>query len=69
MIKIQSYNSTLAKNFVEIKDGTYKKSPIEIDAFISYPKKGDGPFPVLVFAHASGGPGLLFTDEWFKFKD
>ena len=64
MIKIQSYT---AKNFIEIKDGTYKKSPIEIDAFISYPKKGDGPFPVLVFAHASGGP-LLFTDEWFKFN-
>ena len=64
VIKIQSYN---AKNFIEIKDGTYKKSPIEIDAFISYPKKGDGPFPVLVFVHSSGGP-LLFTDEWFKFN-
>ena len=64
MIKIQSYT---AKNFIEIKDGTYKKSPIEIDAFISYPKKGDGPFPVLVFAHSSGG-SLLFTDEWFKFN-
>jgi hypothetical protein len=64
LIKIQSYT---AKNFIEIKDGTYKKSSIEIDAFISYPKKGDGPFPVLVFAHSSGGP-LLFTDEWFKFN-
>ena len=64
MIKIQSYT---AKNFIEIKDGTYKKSPIEIDAFISYPKKVDGPFPVLVFAHSSGG-SLLFTDEWFKFN-
>ena len=64
VIKIQSYT---AKNFIEIKDGTYKKSPIEIDAFISYPKKGDGPFPVLVFVHSSGGP-LLFTDEWFKFN-
>ena len=64
VIKIQSYT---AKNFIEIKDGTYKKSPIEIDAFISYPKKGDGPFPVLVFVHSSGGP-MLFTDEWFKFN-
>ena len=64
LIKIQSYT---AENFIEIKDGTYKKSPIEVDAFISYPKKGNGPFPVVVFAHSSGGP-LMFTDEWFKFE-
>ena len=38
MIKIDSFN---AKNYMEIKDGTYKKSPLEIDAFIAYPKKGE----------------------------
>ena len=32
MIKINSYN---AKNYMEIKDGTYKKSPLEIEAFIA----------------------------------
>tara|TARA_B100001093_G_C26742271_1_gene977205 strand:- start:160 stop:1176 length:1017 start_codon:yes stop_codon:yes gene_type:complete len=64
LIKIQSYT---AKNFMEIKDGTYKKSSTEIDAFISYPKKGDGPFPVVMFVHSSGGP-LLFTDKWFQFN-
>ena len=64
MIKINSYN---AKNYMEIKDGTFKKSPLEIDAFIAYPKKGDGPFPLVMFAHASGGP-LLFTNKWFKFN-
>ena len=42
MIKINSFN---AKNYMEIKDGTYKKSPLEIEAFIAYPKK-DGPFPL-----------------------
>ena len=47
MIKIKSYN---AKNYMEIKDGSYKNSPIEIDAFITYPKKSEGPFLVLIFA-------------------
>ena len=47
MIKIKSYN---AKNYMEIKDGSYKNSPIEIDAFITYPKKSEGPFSVLIFA-------------------
>ena len=64
MIKIQSYN---AKNYMEIKDGSYKNSPQEIDAFIAYPKKDEGPFPVLIFAHTSGGP-LLFTNKSFKFN-
>ena len=31
-----------------------------------FPKKGEGPFPVLVFNHASGG-AWLFSNEWFKF--
>jgi len=63
LIKIPSYT---AKAFMNIKDGSYKNSPIEVDAFIAYPKKGEGPFPVVIFAHASGG-AILFTDEWFKF--
>ena len=68
MIKIQSYNSGPFPNeFISLKDGTYKKSPIEIDAFISYPKKGDGPFPVLVFNHASGG-AALYSNKWFEFN-
>ena len=53
--------------YSSIKDGSYKNSPIEVDAFIAFPKKGKGPFPVLIFAHASGG-AKLFTDEWFKFN-
>ena len=32
-----------------------------------YPKKGDGPFPVLVFNHASGG-ARLYSSKWFKFN-
>ena len=31
-----------------------------------YPKKGEGPFPVLVFNHASGG-SWMWSNEWFKF--
>ena len=64
MIKIQSYN---AKRYLDIKDGSYKNSPLKIDAFISYPKKGDGPFPVVIFVHPSGGP-LMFSDKWFQFE-
>ena len=57
LVKISSYNSGPFPNeFMSIKDGSYKNSPVEIDALIAYPKKGEGPFPVLVFNHASGGP-------------
>ena len=67
MVKIPSYNSGPFPNeFMSIKDGSYKKSPVEIDALIAYPKKGEGPFPVLVINHASGG-AFLFSNEWFKF--
>ena len=44
VIKIQSYN---AKSYIEIKNGFYKNFPIEVDAFISYPKKGEGPYSVV----------------------
>ena len=68
LIKIQSYNSAKWPNgYMSIKDGSYKNSPIEVDAFLAFPKKGEGPFPVVMFAHASGGASL-FTDEWFKFN-
>jgi len=68
MVRIPSYNSKPFPNeFMSLKDGSYKKSPVKIDALIVYPKKGKGPFPVLVFNHASGG-AFLFSNEWFKFN-
>ena len=68
MIRIQSYNSGPFPNeFISLKDGLYKNSPVNIDALIVYPKKGEGPFPVLVFNHASGG-AALYSNEWFKFN-
>ena len=67
LIKIPSYNSGPFPNeFITLKDGSYKKSPVKIDALIAYPKKGEGPFPVLVFNHASGG-SWQWSNEWFKF--
>ena len=68
LVKISSYNSGPFPNeFMSIKDGSYKNSPVEIDALIAYPKKGEGPFPVLVFNHASGGP-KSYISKWFKFN-
>ena len=68
LIKIPSYNSGPFPNeFISLKDGSYKKSPVTIDALIAYPKKGEGPFPILVYNHSSGG-ARLFSNEWFKFN-
>ncbi len=68
MVRIPSYNSKPFPNeFMSLKDGSYKKSPVNIDALMVFPKKGEGPFPVLVFNHASGG-AFLFSNEWFKFN-
>ena len=68
MVRIVSYNSGAYPNeFISIKDGSYKKSPVNIDALIVYPKKGERPFPVLVYNHASGGASL-FSNEWFRFN-
>jgi len=68
LVKIPSYNVKRWPNqYLSIKDGSYKNSPIEVDAFIAFPKKGEGPFPVMMFAHSSGG-AELFTNEWFKFN-
>ena len=67
LIKIPSYNSGPFPNeFMSLKDGSYKNSPVKIDGLIVFPKKGEGPFPMLVFNHASGG-AWLFANEWFKF--
>ena len=68
LIKISSYTVPGWPNqYKSIEDGSYKNSPIKVDAFIAFPKKGEGPFPVVMFAHASGG-AELFTDEWFMFN-
>ena len=68
LIKIPSFTATPWPNgAVSILDGSYKKSPINIDALIAYPKKGEAPYPLVVFSHASGGPGQ-FSSKWFKFN-
>ena len=68
MVKIPSYNSGPFPNeFMSLKDGSYKNSPVKIDGLIVFPKKGEGPFPMVVFNHASGG-AYLFSNEWFKFN-
>jgi len=68
MVRIPSYNSGPFPNeFISLKDGSYKKSPVNIDALIVYPKKGEGPFPIVVFNHSSGG-AALFSNKWFKFN-
>ena len=68
LIRIPSYSSGPFPNeFMSLKDGSYKNSPVKIDALIAFPKKGEGPFPMLVFNHASGG-AWLFANEWFKFN-
>jgi dienelactone hydrolase len=69
LIKIPSYNGSFRRSdaYRNIRDGLYKKRPIEVDALMAFPKKGEGPFPVVMFVHASGGADL-FYDEWFKFN-
>ena len=68
MVRISSYNSGPFPNeFMSLKDGSYKNSPVKIDALILFPKKGEEPYPMLVFNHASGG-AYLFSNEWFKFN-
>ena len=67
IVKIPSYNSGPFPNeFMSLKDGSYKNSPVKIDALIVFPDKGQGPFPVLVFNHASGG-SWMWSNKWFKF--
>ena len=66
MVRIASYNSGPYPNeFMSLKDESYKNSPVNIDALLVYPKKGEGPFPVLVFNHSSGG-AKLYHNKWFK---
>ena len=67
IVKIPSYNSGPFPNeFMSLKDGSYKNSPVKIDALIVFPDKGQGPFPVLVFNHASGG-SWMWSNKWFMF--
>ena len=67
IVKIPSYNSGPFPNeFMSLKNGSYKNSPVKIDALIVFPDKGQGPFPVLVFNHASGG-SWMWSNKWFKF--
>mgnify|MGYP001189345537 FL=1 len=68
MITIDSYNSGDYPNeFISLKNKTYKDSPVRIDALIIYPDKGEGPFPILVYNHASGGASQ-FHSKWFQFS-
>ena len=68
MVRFKSYNSGPFPNeFMSLKDGSYKNSPVNVDALIAYPKKGEEPFPIVVFNHSSGG-ARLFSNEWFKFN-
>ena len=62
LIKIQSYN---AEDYLVIKEGRYKDRPVKVDALITYPK-GEGPFPVLIIVHSSGGPGE-FNDKDYRY--
>mgnify|MGYP001467052205 CR=1 FL=1 len=74
LIKISSYTVPGWPNqYKSIEDGTYKNTPLKVDAFIAFPKKGEGPFPVVMFAHASGGAkiggnkGGAFKKPFLKF--
>ena len=62
LIKINSYQTSDYKGIME---GWYKESPIIVDALITYPE-GEGPFPLLLIVHSSGGPGE-FTESWLEF--
>lgn len=69
LVKIPSYRGPFRRSdaYANIRDGLYKKLPIEVDALMAFPKKGEDPFPVVMFVHASGGASL-FSNEWFKFN-
>ena len=62
MISIPSYSTT---SFIGIQKGWYKESPITVEALLTLPP-GDGPFPVLMITHSSGGP-LEFAADWLEF--
>jgi len=62
IISIPSYSTT---SFIGIHKGWYKESPINVEALLTLPP-GDGPFPVLMITHSSGGP-LEFAADWLEF--
>ena len=71
MVQIPSYNSGPFPNeFMSLKDGSYKNSPVTINALIVFPKKGEEPFPMLVFNHSSGGaPQPPLQNIWHNTSD
>ena len=62
LVKIHSYQ---AANYKAIKEGWYKETPINVEALLTFPK-GEGPFPVLLLVHSSGG-AKEFTEDYLKF--
>ena len=68
LIKISSYTPSYQNPFLSIKDGSYKNSPIKIDALISYPQGSSftSPFPLVVFSHSSDGPEI-FSNVNYEF--
>ena len=62
LVKIQSYS---AFTYKAIKEGWYKEKPIEVEALLTFPK-GEGPFPVLLLVHSSGG-AVEFTADYLEF--
>ena len=62
LVKINSYQ---AANYKAIKEGWYKETPINVEALLTFPK-GEGPFPVLLLVHSSGG-AKEFTEDYLEF--
>ena len=62
LVQIHSYQ---AANYKAIKEGWYKETPINVEALLTFPK-GEGPFPVLLLVHSSGG-AKEFTEDYLEF--
>ena len=74
LVKIPSYNVKRWPNqYLSIKDGSYKNSPIEVDAFmtdegnITYVGSGSYPECVTMGAHIGGNKGGTFKKPFLKF--
>ena len=67
--EIITFESGDAVNAAQILDGSYNKiEKITVTGHLTYPP-GDGPFPLLINAHSSGGPGEFLIDGsvwWFQ---
>ena len=63
--EIITFESGDAVNAAQILDGSYNKiEKITVTGHLTYPP-GDGPFPLLMFAHSSGGPSEFTVDGAF----